>query len=89
MKRLGIADKKLQKAQTLSYGEQQRVAIIRALVQPFKWLLMDEPFSHLDHENTQKAATLIAEVVAANKAGMLLADLDENHHFAYTRSLKL
>jgi putative ABC transport system ATP-binding protein len=43
-----------QKAGICSYGEQQRIAIIRALVQPFQWLIMDEPFSHLDIENTQK-----------------------------------
>jgi ABC-type lipoprotein export system ATPase subunit len=46
MERLGIGDKKNALGSTLSYGEQQRVAIIRALLQPFKWILMDEPFSH-------------------------------------------
>jgi ABC-type Mn2+/Zn2+ transport system ATPase subunit len=58
-------------------------------LQPFSWLLMDEPFSHLDHANTQKAITLIAEVVKQHGAGMLLADLDENNFFPYTQKIIL
>jgi putative ABC transport system ATP-binding protein len=86
---LGLADKRNALAATLSYGEQQRVAIIRALVQPFEWLLMDEPFSHLDHANTRKAADLVASVVRQRGAGMLLADLDENDFFPYTKTILL
>lgn len=89
MERLGIAHKRNSLGRTLSYGEQQRVSIIRALLQPFDWLLMDEPFSHLDNVNTSKAINLITEVVALNKAGMLLADLDENFYFPYTKTILL
>lgn len=89
MDRLGLQDKKNSIGSTLSYGEQQRVAIVRALMQPFEWLLMDEPFSHLDHANTQKAISLILEVVKKHKAGMLLADLDENTFFPYTQTIIL
>ena len=89
LERLGMKDKKNSPGSTLSYGEQQRIAIIRALLQPFDWLLMDEPFSHLDHANTQKAITLILEVVQQNGAGMILADLDENTHFPYTKTIVL
>jgi len=89
MARLGIKDKSDSPARTLSYGEQQRVAIIRALLQPFEWLLMDEPFSHLDHANIEKAAALINEVVQHNGAGMIMADLDDNDHFPYTRKIWL
>ncbi|MES2703033.1 MAG: ATP-binding cassette domain-containing protein [Bacteroidota bacterium] len=89
MGRLGISEKRNSLGATLSYGEQQRVAIIRALVQPFEWLLMDEPFSHLDHANTAKAATLVLEVVQQHKAGMILADLDENTYFPYTKTIML
>lgn len=73
-----------QRAGLCSYGEQQRIAIIRALIQPFQWLIMDEPFSHLDENNTQKAAALIAEECTKRKAGFLLTDLDEDTHFPYT-----
>jgi ABC-type lipoprotein export system ATPase subunit len=87
--RLGLKDKKHSTGNTLSYGEQQRVAIIRALLQPFDWLLMDEPFSHLDNANTDKAISLIGEVVKERGAGMILADLDANNFFPYTQILLL
>jgi len=89
LERLGLKDRKDKPAHTLSYGERQRVAIIRALLQPFEWLLMDEPFSHLDKANIGIAADLIAEVVHRNHAGFLLADLDENHYFQYDKTLML
>jgi ABC-type lipoprotein export system ATPase subunit len=89
MERLGIKNKYNSLASTLSYGEQQRVAIIRALLQPFSWLLMDEPFSHLDHGNIEKAAALIVEVVKKNNAGLILADLEDNNYFNYNRKLSL
>ncbi len=74
---------------TLSYGEQQRIAIIRALCQPFKWLLMDEPFSHLDNDNTKKAAKLILNECKKQNAGFVLADLDPNTLFEYDKTHKL
>jgi ABC-type lipoprotein export system ATPase subunit len=89
LERLGLKDKKQSMAGTLSYGEQQRVAIIRALLQPFEWLLMDEPFSHLDKGNTAKAIQLIEEVVARQKAGIVLAELDVNTYFPYTKTIRL
>ena len=50
---------------------------------------MDEPFSHLDHANTQKAISLIKEVVDKHNAGMILADLDENTFFPYSQTVIL
>ncbi len=87
--RVGITHILQQKADLCSYGEQQRIAIIRALVQPFSWLLMDEPFSHLDIENTAKAAALIEEECKKRNAGFILTDLDEDNHFTYTKQLDL
>jgi ABC-type lipoprotein export system ATPase subunit len=86
---LGVKHVLQQKAGTCSYGEQQRIAIIRALVQPFKWLLMDEPFSHLDQQNTALAAQLIAEQCNQQRAGFIITDLDEDAHFSYTHKYNL
>ena len=73
----------------LSMGQQQRVAIIRALCQPFDWLLMDEPFSHLDEENTQRALALIDRRSTTIDSGFILTTLGENHNFSFDRELNL
>jgi putative ABC transport system ATP-binding protein len=73
--RLGIENKLDQVAKTCSYGEQQRIAIIRALMQPFEFLLLDEPYSHLDEANRQKAMELIYEECDKREAAMIFADL--------------
>ena len=86
---LGITSILDQRAGLCSYGEQQRIAIIRALMQPFDWLLMDEPFSHLDTENTKKAALIIQSECKKRNAGFLLTDLDEDDHFHYSKKLSL
>ncbi|MEP6844676.1 MAG: ATP-binding cassette domain-containing protein [Panacibacter sp.] len=87
--RLGVSHILDQRAGLCSYGEQQRIAIIRALIQPFEWVIMDEPFSHLDQENIRKAAALIAEECTKRKAGFMLTDLDADDHFEYTKVLNL
>jgi putative ABC transport system ATP-binding protein len=86
---LGVTHILHQRAGLCSYGEQQRIAIIRALIKPFDWLIMDEPFSHLDHENITKASSLIAQECNKRGAGFLLTDLEDDDHFNYTRILNL
>jgi ABC-type lipoprotein export system ATPase subunit len=86
---LGVSHVLHQQTSTCSYGEQQRIAIIRALVQPFEWLLMDEPFSHLDRANAQKAAQLIGEECKSRSAGLLITDLDDDELFPYHKHLNL
>ena len=87
--RLGISNKLQQHAGLCSYGEQQRIAIIRALQQPFDYLVLDEPFSHLDVANSKKAMALIEEEVQKRKAGIILADLQEVPFFKADRMLNL
>ncbi len=79
--KLGIANKLNKYARTCSFGEQQRIAIIRALQQPFDFLLMDEPFSHLDENNRKIATALIEEEALKRNAGIILADLKRVEYF--------
>lgn len=83
--RLGINDKLNSLAKTCSYGEQQRVAIIRALLQPFDFLLLDEPFSHLDEGNAKLAMELMLEEAAVRNAAIVFADLERIDYFPFTR----
>jgi len=88
-KRLGIGSKMNKLCKTCSYGEQQRIAIIRSLQQPFDFLLLDEPFSHLDDNNRRLAMELIEEEAELRKAGIILADLKPLEFYKPDRCLNL
>lgn len=71
LERLGIAGKRDNAAGRLSVGQRQRVALVRALCQPFDFLLLDEPVSHLDEWNNRLAAQLVAEEAARQGAAVV------------------
>ena len=73
---LQIKHKLMQPCGELSFGQQQRIAILRALAKPFQWLMLDEPFSHLDPNNTQLAWQLILEIAQQRKAGVIITSLN-------------
>lgn len=73
----------------ISFGQRQRVGIIRALCQPFTFIVLDEPFSHLDEENIRIASTLITKECTAQKAGLILMSLGYEYQFTYDTKLAL
>ena len=82
-------DKKHQLVRTLSLGQRQRVAAVRALCQPFEFLLMDEPFSHLDNATSKAVADMITREVEAQGAGMIMTALDGTDMFHFDKILNL
>jgi ABC-type lipoprotein export system ATPase subunit len=87
--RLGVHSLIDQQISNLSLGQRQRIALIRSLRKPFKWLLLDEPFSHLDEHNTDLAIGLIEEIRKGNRSGLILTSLNQTTSFTWDRSLKL
>jgi ABC-type lipoprotein export system ATPase subunit len=85
----GLSTKKDEKAGRLSFGQQQRIAIIRALCQPFDFLLADEPFSHLDDTNISIMAKMMTDELHRQGAGMILCSLGASYPFTYRQQLKL
>lgn len=71
LERLEIEHKANQLASRLSVGQQQRVAIVRSLCQPFDFVLLDEPVSHLDARNNVIVAELISSVAKSNGASII------------------
>jgi ABC-type lipoprotein export system ATPase subunit len=56
---------------TLSVGQQQRVAAVRTLCQPFEFILLDEPVSHLDEVNNRALGKLVTRVAHSNNAAVI------------------
>jgi ABC-type lipoprotein export system ATPase subunit len=85
----GLQDKRNEKTGRLSFGQQQRIAIIRAFCQPFDFILLDEPFSHLDEQNIEIMTGLIIEELKSQNAGMLLCSLGYGYFFDYHETYKI
>lgn len=71
LERIGISARRDYPVGKMSIGQQQRVAIIRSVCQPFDFILLDEPVSHLDTENNRIASEIIQEEAARNGAGII------------------
>lgn len=70
---LGIADLLSKNCLALSVGQQQRVALLRALATGRRWLLLDESFSGLDQVNLLNACQVVSEYCRLTGSGLLLA----------------
>lgn len=88
-KAFGLSDKLNVKAGRLSFGQQQRVAFIRSLCQPFDFIFLDEPISHLDDENARIMGELITEEAGKQGAGIIVTSIGKHIELTYDRILKL
>lgn len=87
--RLGIEDKTDQKMGKMSFGQQQRVAMMRALAQPFDVLIVDEPISHLDDRNSQVMAEMMMEEARRKEACVIVTSIGKHMDLKYDKILKL
>lgn len=86
LERVGLSGRLHHFPRQLSTGQQQRVAVARALAHRPKLVLADEPTGNLDTANAREALSLIREGCAENEAALLLVSHDpgvlsrfENH----------
>ena len=86
---LGIADKLHSRIDRMSYGQQQRVALIRALCQPIDFLLLDEPISHLDDNNSDIMRDIILEETKQQGAAIIATSIGKHMNIDYDKILNL
>lgn len=87
--RMGIADKMKTKVGMMSFGQQQRVAMIRALVQPFDFLLADEPISHLDDTHASVMGEVMMEEARKQGAGIIITSIGKHLDMPYSKVIHL
>lgn len=85
----GLADKINIPVGKLSFGQQQRLALIRALCQPFDFIFLDEPVSHLDEENNRIMSEIVLEEVKKQGAGVVVTSIGKRLEADYNKIFKL
>lgn len=88
-RQLEIEDKRDQKVGLMSFGQQQRVAMIRALAQPFDFIIADEPVSHLDDRNARIMGEIMLQEARNQGAGVIVTSIGKHMDFNYDKTLKL
>jgi ABC-type lipoprotein export system ATPase subunit len=77
LERVGLGHRLNHFPHQLSTGQQQRVAVARALVNHPKLVLADEPTGNLDRKHARESLALIREVCREAGAALLLVSHDE------------
>ncbi len=70
--KVGLSDRADHKPSQLSGGEQQRIAIARALVFKPKFIFADEPTGNLDQSNAKEIADILFSCCQDNGAGLII-----------------
>ena len=82
----GIPD---ERAGKLSFGQQQRVAFIRSHCQPFDFIFLDEPISHLDNDNSAIMSRLLMEEAGKQGAGIIVTSIGKHLELEYDETFRL
>ena len=89
LERLQIADKINKYTHELSQGEQQRVAIVRALLNRPTLILADEPTASLDDENCQQVIQLLKEQAEKDNVSLVIVTHDTRLKAVFERKIEL
>src|SRR5688572_19641735 len=89
LKEVGLGDRLHYKPQKLSVGQQQRVAVARALANRPRLVLADEPTGALDAKNAQQVLDLIRKLSDEVKASLLLVSHDRQITAQFPRVVTL
>lgn len=85
----GIGDKLHSRVDRMSFGQQQRVAFIRSLCQPYDFILLDEPISHLDDQNSDIMRDILLRETASNGAAIIATSIGKHMNIEYDVCLNL
>ncbi len=86
---LGISDKIDSKMGIMSFGQQQRVALIRSLCQPFDFIFVDEPISHLDDSNSAIMGDILTTEAKRQGAGIIATSIGKHMELPYDKVFRL
>ncbi|MEI7999328.1 MAG: ABC transporter ATP-binding protein [Candidatus Omnitrophota bacterium] len=89
LKRVNLTKHMHSKPRQMSIGQQQRVAVARALANKPKLVLADEPTGNLDHKHASETIALIQEVCIENKAALLLVSHDRGVLSKFEKIVKM
>lgn len=86
---VGLTGFETRRCDHLSIGQQQRVAVVRTLCQPFHYLLLDEPVSHLDEASNRAVARLVDREITARGAALIVTSVGNDLDMPGLRILNL
>lgn len=87
--RLGLEEKINSPLGLMSLGQQQRVAFIRSLCQPFDFIFLDEPVSHIDDENASVMSSMLADELERRGACAVTTSIGRHLVLDYDKTLSL
>lgn len=87
--RLGLHDRLDTLCGKMSFGQQQRVAFVRALCQPCDFIFLDEPISHLDEGNARIMSQMLRERQQKDGVGVIVTSIGYRLPYEYDKVFKL